>query len=252
MVRPVEGAVTTRGARAVLLGGLIDHAALFPPASLGLEEALAEDERVRRAPGSWLVGRFVCPASRLVDLDDADVRLTVVLDDPAALLDDPRVEAVELPPGVPPDVALPVDEVYVERPLGELGWLDDVAGLGRRAKVRCGGAVVPTVDELAAFVARCRLRGVPFKATAGLHHPVSGPGRHGFLNLLAAAVFGDEEAALQETDASAFTLDDVRFGWRGRESGPDELARVRRELFVAFGSCSVAEPVEDLRALGLL
>ena len=246
------GIVTARGARAVLLGGLIDHAALFPPASLGLEEALADDARIRRAPESWLVGRFVCPASRLVDLGDADVRVTVVLDDPAALLDDPRVEAVEVPPGVPADVAVPVEEVYVERSIGDLGWLDDVARLGRRAKVRCGGGVVPAADELAAFVARCRERGVPFKATAGLHHPVTAPGRHGFLNLLAAAVFGDEEAALRETDASAFTLDDERFGWRGRESGPDELARVRRELFVAFGSCSVAEPVEDLRALDLL
>jgi hypothetical protein len=237
------GTVTTRGARAVLLGGLIDHAALFPPASLGVDEALAEDARIRRAPESWLVGRFVCPASRLVDLGDADVRVTVVLDDPAALLDDPRVEAVEVPPGVPADVAVPVEEVYVERSIGELGWLDDVARLGRRAKVRCGGGVVPAADELAAFVARCRERGVPFKATAGLHHPVTA---------LAAAVFGDEEAALRETDASAFTLDDERFGWGGRESGPDELARVRRELFVAFGSCSVAEPVEDLRALDLL
>jgi len=252
MVRPVDGSVTTRGARAVLLAGLIDHAALFPPASLGLEDALAEDARVRRAPEAWLVGRFVCPASRLGQLGDADVRLTVVLDDPAAPLDDSRVEAVEVPPGVPADVSVPVDEVYVERPVGELAWLDEVAGLGRRAKVRCGGAVVPSAEELAAFVARCRDLRVPFKATAGLHHPIAAPGRHGFLNLLGAAVFGDEEAALREADASAFTLDEEAFGWRGREAGPDELARVRRDLFVGFGSCSIAEPVEDLRALGLL
>ena len=36
------------------------------------------------------------------------------------------------------------------------------------AKIRCGGASVPSVAEVAAFVAACRDAGVPFKATAGL------------------------------------------------------------------------------------
>ena len=244
---------TAAGAVDVLLAGLIDHAARFPPASLPLDEALAEDARVRAAPTGWLVGRFVCPASRLRDLGDVELAVSVVLDDPGADVSDPRVEAVEVPPSVPADVGLPPAlDVYVERPVDELGWLDEVAELGRGAKARCGGAVVPSSRELAAFVRRCRELGIAFKATAGLHHAVAAPGRHGFLNLLAAAVFGDEEASLAETDGSAFRLDSEAFRWRDREACPDELSRVRRELFVGFGSCSVTEPVDELRALGIL
>lgn len=234
------------------LEGIVDHAALFPPASLAVPDALAEEERVRASEHGWLVGRFVARASQLAELGDVPLRLTVVLDDDAASRVDPRVESVEVPLAVAADVDTTVEEVYVERPVDGLDWLDEVAALGRRAKVRCGGASVPSVAELAAFVRRCRELGVPFKATAGLHHPVAAPGRHGFLNLLAAATFGDEDQALADEDPTAFALGDGRFAWRGHEAGAAEIARVRRDVFVSFGSCSVAEPVEDLEALGLL
>jgi hypothetical protein len=234
------------------LEGIVDHAALFPPASLSVPDALAEEARVRASDHGWLVGRFVARASQLHELGDVPLRLTVVLDDAEALREDARVEAAEVPPAVAADVDVAVDEVYVERPVTGLEWLDEVAALGRRAKVRCGGASVPSVAELAAFVRRCRDLGVPFKATAGLHHPVAGAGRHGFLNLLAAAAFGDEERALADDDAAAFTLGDGRFAWRGHEADAAEIARVRRDVFVSFGSCSATEPVEDLEALGLL
>jgi hypothetical protein len=231
---------------------IVDHAALFPPASLSVSDALAEDVRVRASDGAWLVGRFVARSSQLNELGDVPLRLTVVLDDDGAALDDPRVEAVEVPPTVAARVDVPVDEVYVERPVDGLDWLDEVAAIGRRAKVRCGGVSPPTVPELASFVRRCRELGVPFKATAGLHHPVAAPGRHGFLNLLAAATFGDEERALSDEISASFGLGDGRFAWRGHEADAAEIARVRRDVFVSFGSCSVAEPVEDLEALGLL
>jgi hypothetical protein len=241
MVRPVHP-----------LEGIVDHAALFPPASLDVAGALAEDARLRASEDAWLVGRFVCRASQLQELGDTPLRLAIVLDDRDAPLDDPRVEAVELPPAIAADVDLPVDEVYVERPLDGLGWLDDAAAAQRGAKVRCGGDAMPSVGALAAFVRACRDRGIPFKATAGLHHAVAAPGRHGFLNLLAAATFGDEEQALAETDPRAFSVGDDGFAWRAHDASAEDVARVRRELFVGFGSCSIAEPVADLRAHGLL
>ena len=76
--------------------------------------------------------------------------------------------------------------------------------------------------------------------------------QHGFLNLLAAAAFGDEEEALAETDPSSFSLDEDAFRWRDRKASPDEVATMRRERFVSFGSCSFDEPVDELRALGFL
>ena len=93
---------------------------------------------------------------------------------------------------------------------------------------------------------------MPFKATAGLHQPLRHDDEHGFLNLLAAAVFGDEEDALEEEDPDAFAVSGDAFRWRDREASADEIARVRRELFVSFGSCSAQEPIDGLVALGLL
>jgi hypothetical protein len=238
-------------ARRALLERLIDHAPLFPPAQLPMAEALAEDRRARASSEAWMVGRFVCPASRLAELGDVRVPLSVVLDADARL-DDARIEAVEVPPQVQarPDVR----ELYVEIPT--VGMFEEriheLAATGRRAKVRCGGAQVPTVEELARFVRACRDEGVLFKATAGLHHAVRGPDEHGFLNLLAAVVFGDEEEALADEDASAFALTAERFSWRGRQAGPEALASARRDAFAGFGSCSFFEPVEELRALGVL
>jgi hypothetical protein len=236
-------------ARRAALSGLVDHAALFPPASMSVPDALAEDERVRAEETGWLVHRFVAPVSRLTELGDAELPLSLVLDGDYGG-GDPRVEAVEARPGADPDeVAALGLEAYVELPAD----LERLASLGLRAKVRCGGAAVPAIEELAAVVRDCRRLGLVFKATAGLHHAVAREGEHGFLNLLAACVFaGDEEDALDDEDATAFALDSRSFRWRGREADPVQVAGVRDSLWSGFGSCSVAEPAEELRALGVL
>jgi hypothetical protein len=52
-------------------------------------------------------------------------------------------------------------------------------------RIRGGGASVPSVDELALVIRRCRELAVAFKATAGLQHAARADGQHGFLNLLA-------------------------------------------------------------------
>jgi len=67
--------VTSDSARA-LLAGLVDYAGLFPPAALPMDEAVAEYARWRRSPEAFMLGRFVAPAARLVELGRAaDVRL---------------------------------------------------------------------------------------------------------------------------------------------------------------------------------
>jgi hypothetical protein len=245
----------TNDARYALLARLVDHAPMFPPASLPADEALREHARALASPHAFTLGRLVWPASALDDVAATDRPLSVVLDAPLA--EDARVEAVETRSfdpqrhGVPQGVA----EIYVETPLdGDLEVpLDRLAEHGVRAKVRCGGAEVPSQRDLARFVRSCRERRLVFKATAGLHHAVRGPNEHGFLNLLAAAVFeGDEEEALAETEPDAFTLDAAAFTWRDRTASATEIARIRKELFHSIGSCSFFEPVEELEALGVL
>jgi len=246
-------AVARTDARRAALAALIDHAALFPPASMSLEDALAADAAAGTGPAAFMLGRFVVPASRLGELGGLERRLSVVLDVP--LPADSRIESVECAlPAEPEGLVGVAPEVYVEIPLDDSAErrVAELAALGLRLKVRCGGASVPTIAALAAFVRACRRAGVVFKATAGLHHAVRAGGEHGVLNLLAAVVFGDEEDALAEEDAGAFRLDAHAFAWRGREAGPDELALARRERFHSIGSCSFREPVEELEELGIL
>lgn len=231
-------------ARVALLERLIDHAPLFPPASMSVPEALVEDRRARESPASFALARFVCPASRLDELPDFDRALSVVLDGPLEERDD--VDAVEALFREDLDsLAGLAPEIYVEVALDDnLGArLDRIAALGLLAKVRCGGATVPDTSQLAGFVRACRERGVPFKATAGLHHAVRTDGEHGFLNLLAAVLLEEEEDALAEEEPDAFRLDRDGFGWRGRVAGGDEISRARSERLRSIGSCSFVEPM---------
>jgi hypothetical protein len=125
----------------------------------------------------------------------------------------------------------------------------DLVYVEGETKLRCGGTRVPSVEEVAQFVRRCREAGTRFKATAGLHHALPTNGEYGFLNLLAACVFGDEEEMLATRDIE---LDSESFRANGRAANAEACGRVRRELFATIGSCSFAEPVGELRALGVL
>ncbi len=51
-----------------LLDGLIDYAALFPPAELPMDEAFARFLGHRSGAAGWMLARFVCPAARLDEL----------------------------------------------------------------------------------------------------------------------------------------------------------------------------------------
>jgi len=208
---------------------------------------------VRASESGWIVNRFVCPASKLADLCDERLRLSVVLDTGELPAADSRIEAVEAA-GIDPEVLFDAaPEVYCELPLRDdfSFRILQLAELGLRAKVRCGGSVLPSVPALAEFVQACRRLEVPFKATAGLHQPLRHDGEHGFLNLLAAVLFGDEEEALADEDAESFDAAADSFRWRDRTADADEIARAR-ELFTSFGSCSAQEPIDGLLALGML
>jgi len=54
-----------------LLQGLIDYAGLFPPAKLSMEAATRNYADYLRSPHSWMLGRFICPVSRLEEFRKA-------------------------------------------------------------------------------------------------------------------------------------------------------------------------------------
>lgn len=264
---------------------MIDDAALFPPGNASMPDAVAAHPHHLAGRYRFLVGRFLCPASRIPELAQAwtrpdplmvgviaDTGLDGLSDAITQVITDPRLElgAVEiaLPPASRPEVlgdilgALPEVTGYVELPRGRdlSAELDAIAVAGREAKFRTGGAgadAVPTPEEVAAFIIACVARRVPFKCTAGLHHAICGTEdedgntQHGFLNILLAthaAVFG--EAATEVV------------GWL-REGSAEVIVHALRALhehdarrvrtsFIGFGCCSVTEPVAELSALGLL
>jgi hypothetical protein len=297
---------------------LIDYAGLFPPAKLGMAEALAEYRAARKGPFAWMLGRFIVPASRLTELlalaggaEGERLPLSVIVDADA----EPRrwfgsaqrllaevsrihgtqtgVAAEALEAAIPPPLTLRETHdstigqlaglvshaqlrdlpLFVELPRGERwfellpGGLVAAARARAGAKVRCGGVTAgafPPVDELAAFIDAAAAEQVPFKATAGLHHPIrhnnaaAGFVMHGFLNVLAAAALAHRvdraaiENILAEEDPLAFRFDDDTMAWRDDRVSTADLAASRERAFVAYGSCSFSEPVDDLIALGIL
>lgn len=144
----------------------------------------------------------------------------------------------------------------------------------RQAKIRTGGEAAdkfPAAEEIMGFVRLCAANNVPFKATAGLHHPLRSIHRltgqpesplgmmHGFINLFLAAAFlragMDGKLAVQlieEQSQQAFHFDEDGVSWREDRLSVREIAAARQDFAISFGSCSFTEPIDDLRSLSLL
>jgi len=271
-----------------LLARLIDDAALFPPGNATMPDAVRGHLEARSGPHAGLVGLFLCPASRLPDLiaelikakPAKPVALSLVIDTglggvpKAVSIVESRSELlslrmVEMPASADVDDVwlervsefVPEDVIRVVEPRrGAPEWLDGVRKVAEHGcwpKIRCGGLTneaFPSVDEVADFLAVASTLGVPFKATAGLHHavrhvnPETGRTHHGFLNLLVAtarALCGrDVREALACTDAAALA-DEAK-------SLSEEAAHAVRGVFASYGSCSLSEPIADMQELGLL
>ena len=192
---------------------------------------------------------------------------------PEDLVDDPALGAILA--SVRTSLGALFDTVLFEVARTE-NWRTDLSGqlraiseAGAGAKIRCGGAEVadfPSPEQVATFIATCSQLRLPFKATAGLHHPLrhwdGNPGvkRHGFLNVTGASVLahalglGPEELTevVAEEDAEAFELSDLAFRWRHRAATAAEIERARAGFMLGYGSCNFTEPVSDLVELGWL
>jgi hypothetical protein len=164
---------------------------------------------------------------------------------------------------------------YFEFPLSNCAELiAAVASCGHRAKIRTGGETAdkfPTPESVIEFIRLCAKANMPFKATAGLHHPIRSVHRftykpesasgtmNGFLNVFLAAAFlragiASELAVqlLEEESAQAFQFELDGVIWRQHRLSRHQIADARQGFAVSFGSCSFTEPIDDLRSLHLL
>lgn len=189
-----------------LLEGLIDYAGLFPPAGLGMPDAVRNYLEYAAGPQAWMLGRFIVSVSRLAEFEDAlrgirptgsvsdrPVELSVLAGDDVAqdacsieefnrmFAGEAVIRAVETKAGSVFQVKASTQqlpegvEVYVKVPV--CGWLpallDAIPRPRAYAKIRTGGIMpeaFPPSASLARFMELCHARNLAFKATAGLHH----------------------------------------------------------------------------------
>ena len=269
---------------------LIDDAAVFPPGDADLADAVRAWHERRHEWYAPLVGTFVVRDTDLSG-SLRGIPLSVVCTSGAGAVDgvaglaerqgltlaaleialrgdqlESNARRVELAVRTVQDQGVldPDVPVYLELPQGEVthDWLaaaDVLEESGQlRLKFRTGGIdahLFPTEAQLAARIDAADERDLPWKCTAGLHRalrhrdPETGFEHHGFLNVVAAAVRARSGADNEEIVAAleAATLDDLR-----PDLDDGAVARVRRERFISFGSCSVLEPLDDLVALNVL
>ncbi len=284
----------------ILLAAIVDYAGLFPPAKLSLKEAIANYAQYHQSSYSWLLGRFIIPVSRLAELETlvADVplipwSLSVIMSENwqeeleqiqnIDNQDQITIASVEFKPLPPEEIKQAIDllptgiESFFEIPLDENleQYLAVLQGTKALTKIRTGGLTTeafPNIDVLCQFIFASAQAQVPFKATAGLHHPL--PGKYavsyepnslsttmqGFLNLsiLTALVYGQQinqsEAlmVLQESSINNFQFQEDKIAWKDRYLNLAEIQKARQYFFRSFGSCSFQEPLDELRELHLL
>jgi hypothetical protein len=295
-----------------LLSTMVDYAGLFPPAQLDLPQAIAHYQRYRQSPEAWMLGRFVLPLSQLSDLvsllpagDSDPWPLSVILsaDFESAIAQvngfthpSLTIQSLEIAPLAPAQMKAiaaqlpPHLDCFFEIPLTDSlpAYLDVLQPLGAFAKIRTGGmteAAFPSPAQLAQCLLTLARARVPFKATAGLHHPL--PDRYpltyepdslatsmqGFLNLaIASALAYTQRVTLEQIlqllqeyrvsrhpqsskdqqQQAGFQMQVNGIAWEDRYLTLAELEASRNHGFRCFGSCSFAEPIAELKALRLL
>jgi hypothetical protein len=291
----------------VLLRGLIDYAGLFPPAAHNMTETVGRYARYRLGADADALGRLVAPAARLMEWEQAvaalppasrgkerwhltalvslpasrDLKTVAGFNDRAASGHDfqARVDSIEVKVTSPDEVRHLASEIpagldvfHECLPASTLPQLLAAIGqVGGGAKIRTGGLLpgaIAAPEAVAQFVAGCVAASVPFKATAGLHHPVRAVHAltyepdspralmNGFLNVFVAAALAHAhrlDAArllpvLEETSPDAFAFSDTHLAWRHLSATVEQVAEARL-LARGFGSCSFEEPIADLKTL---
>lgn len=288
-----------------LLSEIIDYAGLFPPSQLSMSEAVSNYATYKNSNYSWMLGRFVVPANRLDEFSESakeffssDVKsweLSVLAGEdiyetvsqienfnaehaPHATIDALEVKAHtnssinKIADAVPPNLT-----TYFEIPLREdlADLFSTLAIRKQRAKIRTGGVTAdafPTAAQITRFMRICLAANIPFKATAGLHHPVrclkpltyekDAPEdtMNGFLNVFLAAGFLKQDfqrstihKLLEDEQAENFAFEDDGVLWRQKHFlSTAQLKTLREKNIISFGSCSFDEPVKDLQEIGIL
>ena len=289
-----------------LLTEIVDYAGLFPPSALSMPEAVGNYAAYKNSNYSWMLGRFIVPVSRLGEFlesaneflphneikrwhlsvlasENIDETIDKIEDFNNANIESVICDALEVKAETSTQIEttakiIPSDLMtYFEIPIGrDLGDLvSTLAIYKQRAKIRTGGVTVnafPKSETIVRFMRTCLAANVPFKATAGLHHPLrcfnpltyksdAPEGKmNGFLNVFLAVALLQQGYnsniiidLLNDEDADNFLFNDNGVLWREEYFiSTAQMRRLREKNIISFGSCSFDEPVTDLQEIRLL
>lgn len=285
-----------------LLSETVDYAGLFPPSKVSMETAVRNYADYLKSEHAWMLGRFILPVSDLEKFAVAQKsvesipeawRLSVTGAESAEDFEEISdfneknparaiIETIETKADSAEQIRetarfLPKDLVcYFEIPTSIVltDLITAIVLTKSRAKIRTGGITpdaFPPVDNIVKFMRVCTAANVPFKATAGLHHPLrcykpltyeeNAPKgtMNGFLNLFLTAVFLRQNLnsnfvheLMKDENASNFEFTDETISWKNHTATLAEIELARRKCIASFGSCSFTEPVEDLQKFKLL
>ena len=272
------------------LYGFFDDAAVFPPGSAPLDAAVRDHLARRSSPEAALTGPLLLALDQVttahglavesahlleIDLAADPLRIGVVIPEgrlPEALemaaqaSNGVQVSGLELktsPDSWQADLsALQQADTsasrHIEFTAAQIseGALAALEGGNVDLKFRTGGLearLFPAPGELADVIGETVDRRVPFKLTAGLHqavrhtNPTTGFTHHGFLNIAVATGAADQGAGTDRLREILAEEDGAVLAAAARRLATDSW----RQWFRSFGTCSIAEPLESLAALGL-
>jgi hypothetical protein len=187
----------------ILLNEIIDYAGLFPPSQVSMADAVLNYATYKGSNYGWMLGRFILPVARLDEFYESareflprrggnpwrvsslageDVAATIRSINEFNRKHSDRVICDVLE--VKANTVSKIENTMTSLPKAKTPYFeiavggDLIATLGikkLRAKIRTGGVTreeFPATRDIVRFVRTCMAANVPFKATAGLHHPI--------------------------------------------------------------------------------
>lgn len=286
----------------VLLSEVVDYAGLFPPSQVSMAVAVQNFDSYLKSEHSWMLGRFVVPVARLNEFSESaekyldgknlwrlSVLASVDLDETLEQIEDfnqtyeskAKIDSLEVKVDEASEITeaakiLPKElKTYFEFPPNDIlaDFITALALSKQRAKIRTGGVTAdafPSTDDIIKFMRMCIAANIPFKATAGLHHPLrcvkpltyetNAPTgtMNGFLNLFLSACLLRQNLnspqvhrLMNESNGENFEFDEEEIIWTNQSILLNTINLTRQKNAISFGSCSFVEPIEDLISLNI-
>lgn len=242
-----------------LLGSLIDDASMLGVNQPSLSDAVAGYRSARAAAAAPVLGTFLCPASRLIELSgelvatmaatEAPWPITVVVDgDLGAAVTALHAFSAAMEPAA--------RIVLAARP-GLASSAEATTAFAMPMATLVDVATGPAQDPVVAarFISDSARTGGPFVAW-GLDHVMRTADRPGILNMVGAATLAADHASeaalvavLEEIDPATFRLGRAGLTWRHHTIAAVTLRRVRATVLRSVASSHPTPVVGDLSAM---